>query len=137
MTVHLLKHGGLSFAFDMKNNMRLLKELQNIDVKHFEGKFNKKAKQLDYKLVVIKHRAQYIEKLVTDERMLEEEREKAAEKRLRTNQSFSADEIAQTSVGLKFNNNNGDLGASPKQVTSETTYHCLTLPKSNPFKTEA
>lgn len=60
VVLYLLKNGGISFAFDMRNNLAALKELENIDSKHFEGKFNKKAKELDYQLSVIKHRAQYI-----------------------------------------------------------------------------
>ena len=60
VTVYLLKNGGYTFSLDLKNNLAVFKELQNIDSKHFEGKFNKKAKQLDYRLEVIKHRAKYI-----------------------------------------------------------------------------
>ena len=66
VVLYLLKNGGVSFIFDMKNNLAVLKGLQNIDSKHFEGHFNKKAKEFDYQLSVIKHRAQYIQVLLTN-----------------------------------------------------------------------
>lgn len=70
VAIYLLKNGSVGFSMDMKNNVEMIKGLQVLDSKHFEGSLKKKAKQLDYQIEVIKHRAKYIEKLVKDERML-------------------------------------------------------------------
>lgn len=44
VVLYLIKNGGISFIFDMRNNLPVLKELQDIDSKYFEGKLNKKGK---------------------------------------------------------------------------------------------
>ena len=58
--IHLIKNGGYGFSFDLKNNLNIIKELQNINSKYFAAGIDKKAKVLDYQLEVIKHRAKYI-----------------------------------------------------------------------------
>lgn len=128
----MLKNGGYTFALDLKNNLSVLKELQGIDSKHFEGKFNKKAKQLDYRLEVIKHRARYIEKLVNDEKVLEEERGKAEWKRKnQIKSSLESEDIGATSVGLKMATcgdvPNGKFDLTPKNDNEEATCHELKL----------
>ena len=134
VALYLLKNGGVSFIFDMKNNLPALKELQSIDSKHFEGKFNKRAKELDYQLSVIKHRSQYIQHLLTNEQELREERERALEQRMKKQEQYleSKEGIAQTTHGLKTFQQINDP-SSIKDTSPETTSHCLNIPAKTNF----
>jgi hypothetical protein len=64
--IYLLKNGSPSFALDLTNNLETFRNLQALNSKHFDARFTKKAKELDYEIEVIKHRANYIELLLKD-----------------------------------------------------------------------
>lgn len=74
VAIYLLKNGGRGFEIDLKNNLDLLEKMERVDSSCFEGKFNKKCKQLNYQLETIKQKAKYIHLLLTEEETLLEER---------------------------------------------------------------
>ena len=73
---------------------------------------------------MIKHRAKYIEKLLGDQVMLQEERDKAEWKRKhQIKSSLESEDIASTSVGLKQSNIGKMEYEHKNDVGEEATCH--------------
>lgn len=60
VTIYLLKNGNSQLVIDLKNNIDLIHNMQNLDSKHFQSITHKNAKLLDYQIESIKQRAKFV-----------------------------------------------------------------------------
>lgn len=76
MLCYLVKNGNKQFAEDLTKSKEEIQKLLLINTHYYENAFRVDIKELCYCLEMIRHRARYLEKLLSDKNYLEEEREK-------------------------------------------------------------